>query len=397
LLRATKSQGISLQGAWLHRSIYYLASGFMFAAAAVRSILVFQESPFFDQILLLMGGWALAFLGIALLGRKLSWLSVILMGIEILLTLNMLLISRTDFFVFLFAIPCMQVMQQFRTREAAVAIGLTTLLTFLTLFRPFGIFYALGTAVVFFGGSVFLIVYIRSTRQARVIQDQQQTLVNELQQANGQLESYAQQLQQLAAGRERQRLARELHDSVTQTIFSMTLTTQSALMLLERDRNQVAAQLDRLDQLARNTLSEMQFLISRLAPENTGGFVSTLQRHIDDRRRLDNLAVRLDVEGSQALTSAEEQSLFRIAQEALNNIVKHAGVTQAAIRLHLDEPPRMEIEDRGIGFDPRQVEGMGRVGLVSMQERAAEIGWRLSVESSPGNGTWIRVQRDSKG
>ena len=369
----------------------------MFAAAAVRSILVFQESPFFAQILLLMSGWALAFLGIALLGRKLPWLAVILMGTETLLTLNMLLISRADFFVFLFAIPSMQVMQQFRTREATVAVGITTLLTFLTLFRPFGIFYSLGTAVIFFGGSVFLVVYIRSTRQARVIQDQQQTLVNELQQANRQLESYAQQLQQLAAGRERQRLARELHDSVTQTIFSMTLTTQSALMLLERDRNQVAAQLDRLDQLARSTLSEMQFLISRLAPENAGGFISTLQQHIDDRRRLDNLTVRLDVEGNEVLTAAEEQSLFRIAQEALNNIVKHAGVTQAAIRLHLDEPPWMEVEDHGIGFDPRQAKGMGRVGLVSMKERADEIGWRLSVGSSPGTGTRIRVQRDSKG
>lgn len=397
MLSALKSQAISSQNVWLHRSIYYLASSFMFAAAAVRSILVFQESTFYDQILLLISGWALAFLGIALLGTKLPWLSVILMGTEILVTLNMLLISRADYFVFLFAIPSMQVMQQFSTREAAVTIGVTTLLTFLTLYQPFGIFYALGTAVVFLGGSVFLIVYIRSTRQARVIQDQQQALVNKLQRTNRQLESYAQQLQQLAAGRERQRLARELHDSVTQTIFSMTLTTQSALMLLDRDRDQVAAQLDRLDELARSTLSEMQLLISRLAPENTGEFVSTLMHHIDDRRRLENLTIRLDVEGNQRLTATEEQCLFRIAQEALNNIIKHAGVTQAIIRLHLNEPQWMEIEDRGIGFDPNLAQDAGRVGLVSMQERADEIGWRLSIESSPGNGTRIRVQRDSKG
>ena len=83
-----------------------------------------------------------------------------------------------------------------------------------------------------------------------LIQEQQQALVSKLEQANRQLESYSQQLQELAAGRERQRLARELHNSVTQTIFSMSITTQSALILLEQDRSQVAAQLDRLDQLA---------------------------------------------------------------------------------------------------------------------------------------------------
>ena len=115
----------------------------------------------------------------------------------------------------------------------------------------------------------------------------------ELQKTNRQLQSYSQHVQRLAAGRERQRLARELHDSVTQTIFSMTLTTQSALLLLERDRNQVAAQLDRLNLLARNALIEMQSLISRLAPEEAGGFVPALRKHLAERRLLEALSVDL--------------------------------------------------------------------------------------------------------
>jgi signal transduction histidine kinase len=382
---------------WLHRRIYYLASGFMFAAAALRAYLVFKESLLLNQILLLLGAWLLTFIVNALLAQKFPWLSTLLIGLEVFTILQLLRLSHTDFFAFLFAISSMQAMQQFTVKEASVWIGLTTLLTFLSLYQPFGIFYAIAIAVVFFGGSVFLVTYIGSTRRASLIQQQQQALVIELEQANRQLESSSHQLQQLAAGRERQRLARELHDSVTQTIFSMTLTTQSALMLLERDRSQVAAQLERLDQLARSSLSEMQVLISKLAPENTGGFVSALQQHLDERRRLDNLSVNLDVDGSQPLTAAEEQSLFRIAQEALNNIVKHAGVTQAAIHLHLDGQPWLEIEDQGIGFDPQQAKGGGRVGLVSMQERAAEIGWSLREDSSPGNGTRIRVRKDSGG
>jgi signal transduction histidine kinase len=397
LATSSPIQGSKRSSTWLHRWVYYLATGFMFAAAALRSILVFQDSPLLSQIAILLAAWPLMFIGNVLFARRLPWLPVLLLGAEILLILYLLLITRADFLAFLFAIPSMQAMQQYTKREGWILVGLTTLLTFLALLKMFGIFYALGIAVVFFGGSVFLITYIGATRRASLIQEQQQALVSELEQANRQLESYAQQLQQLAAGRERQRLARELHDSVTQTIFSMTLTTQSAVLLLEQDRGKVAAQLDRLDLLAHSALAEMQTLISKLAPENTGGFVAALQQHLADRRRLDDLSVSLDVKGSQPLSAAEEQSLLRIAQEALNNVVKHAGVAQAAIRLHLEGQPWLEIEDHGVGFEPAQAGGGGQVGLVSMQERAAEIGWSLRVDASPGKGTRIKVQKDAGG
>jgi signal transduction histidine kinase len=177
----------------------------------------------------------------------------------------------------------------------------------------------------------------------------------------------------------------------------MTLTTQSALLLLQRDRKLVAAQLDRLYQLAHTALIEMQALISKLAPENTGDFVSALKFHLAERYRLEALFVNLEVEGSLALSAAEKQSLFRIAQEALNNVVKHAGVNQASLRLHLNEQPWMEIMDQGTGFDPSKARTTGRLGLLSMQERAGEIGWNLRVESSPGNGTRVRVQKGSGG
>jgi signal transduction histidine kinase len=153
--------------------------------------------------------------------------------------------------------------------------------------------------------------------------------------------------------------------------------------------------LERLNQLAHNSLAEMQLLFSELAPEKPGGFVSALKRHIDERRRLDNLLVELNLDGDHPLSPFEEQGLFRITQEALNNVVKHAKADHAVIHLQLGEQPYMEIEDHGIGFDPRQAPGQGRVGLVSMQERAAEIGWSLGVVSSPGNGTRVRVRKDS--
>ena len=371
----------------------------MFAAAALRSFLIYQGSPLFDQISMLLAGWVIAFIVSSLVANKSSWLFGSLIGLEVLITMALLLTTRTDYFSLLFAIPGMQAAQQTSFKIALIMISFFTALTFLSLVQPYGTMIAIAMAVVYFGGSLLLVSYISSTRRASAIQDRQQALVVELQQANRQLAIYSQQVQQLAAGRERQRLARELHDSVTQTIFSMTLTTQSALLLLERDRKQVAVQLERLNYLAQNTLSEMQTLIFRLRPEKIAqdGFIAALHQHLVERQRMDDLTVSFEVQGRQPLTPAEEQSLFRIAQEALNNVVKHAGVSQAVLRLRLDEAFSMEIEDQGVGFDRQQIQDHGRLGMASMRERAAEIGWGLQVDSSPADGTRIIVQKATIG
>jgi signal transduction histidine kinase len=175
----------------------------------------------------------------------------------------------------------------------------------------------------------------------------------------------------------------------------MTLTTQSALMLMEQDPARVESQLERLSQLARNTLAEMQLLITELKPEATtrGGLAATLKRYLADARFSENLDISLDVQGEGPLTPAEEQSLFHIVQEALNNIVKHAQVSKAQVRLHLCEPVWIEIEDWGQGFDLQHAQHSGRLGLFSMRERAAEVAWDLQIKTSPGQGTCIRVEK----
>jgi signal transduction histidine kinase len=201
----------------------------------------------------------------------------------------------------------------------------------------------------------------------------------------------------IAALEERNRLARELHDSVTQTVFSMNLTSQSALLLYERDLSQVEGQLNRLNQLAQSALSEMQILISELRPEKStqSDIVSALRKHIADRTLQENLSIIFEVEGDGVLNTFEEQGLFRIAQEAINNIVKHARTENAQITLHLSEPYWMEITDHGQGFDLGKALEKGRVGLCSMQERAEEIGWKIEIISSPGSATRIHVESPS--
>jgi len=87
------------------------------------------------------------------------------------------------------------------------------------------------------------------------------------------------------------------------------------------------------------------------------------------------------------------RGLFRIIQEALNNIVKHARAHQATVSLHLAEPQWVEVEDNGRGFDPACAQTAGKVGLSGMRERAAEIGWDLTITSTPGGGTRIRIEK----
>jgi signal transduction histidine kinase len=382
------------QSTWLHRWIYYLAAALLFAAASLRAFLIFQPTGYVGRVFLVLGAWLALFVANAAFSHRRPWLTPILLLLEMGLVLYSLVAGRQDFFAILFTIIGMQSMHRYSPRVVGGLIGVFALLIFFSLLGAKGLLQALALSLSYTGVGIFLSTYIWYTRQAEAGQKQQQVLLANLEKANQELEFQARQQEQLTAVHERQRLARDLHDSVTQTIFSMTLTTQSALLLLQKDRAQVPAQLDRLDQLAQGAMGEMQKLISQLAPPlSLSGFVESLKQHFREREMVDGLQVELKTEGSKPLLPAEEAGLFRIAQEALNNIVKHAGVSQAAICLHLAEPFWMEIADLGVGFDPSLAGGDRKMGLAGMGERAAEIGWTLQVESSPGQGTRIRVAK----
>ncbi len=371
----------------------------MYLAVLLRAIVGFQQSTQFALVMILLLVWAITFGGAAWLAHNHHWSSNILIGIELLIIVVLLFGTysiRSDLFAFLFGITIMQVMRQHSPVVTASVIAFSALVTYISLFQLFGVLQALALALVYSALSAFLAAYIWTSRQTMAIQAGQVALSKDLRDANIKLEDSARTVQQLATSRERQRLARELHDSVTQTIFSMTLATQTARMSMKKDGQQVAAQLDRVEYLAQSALSEMQVLVSQLAPEDhPSNFLDDLRQHLVERQRRDNLLVNLKLEGDQSLSPAEETCLFRIVQEALNNIVKHASTTHADLRLHLAEPFWVEIEDHGIGFDPGDIVVDGKLGLAGMQERAHEIGWSFDLNSTPGQGTLVRIQKGS--
>jgi signal transduction histidine kinase len=381
---------------WLPQRIYYLASGLYFGAVFLRTILIYQGTPvLFLALGLLILGFILFISQPAVSRKWFHYFPFYLLFQTILVFLLFSLPEFTDFYGSLLAVLAMQVMLNLEPKIEVLWMVLCTPVMIVMMREPYGVPQAIALSLIYIAGTAFYGSYVLAMGRAQAGQLQNQSLAQELQGANNQLEAYSRQLEQLTVERERSRLARELHDSVTQTVFSMTLTIQSALLLLERDPGQVDPHLERLNQLSQSALAEIRVLIAELKPDPSAheDLVSTLRKHLVSSRLPENLSVSLDVEGYHQLDPKEETNLFHIAEEALNNIMKHAQTSQAYVRLHLSEPLWMEIEDHGQGFDFHQAQASSGVGLSSMGERAADIGWDLQISSTPGEGTRIRVEK----
>ena len=380
---------------WLSKWIYLLAASFYFMGVFLRSWLVYSGSPTNARAMTLLLVWLALAASESFISHRRSGYFPFYLVIQTTLVFALLSLTSSDFYAALLVVPSMQAMLRLKTWIVAAWIGLCAVLMILLFMQNYETGEAIALALLNTAGSVFFSSYTLMMRRAQAAREKNQALAADLARANDQLQEYSTQLEQLAVARERNRLARDLHDSVTQTVFSMTLTSQSALLLLERNPGQVRSQLERLYLLARSALTEMQALIAELKPDlgARGGLEAALRRYLADSRFAESLSVSLEVEGDGQLNAMEELGLFHIAQEALNNILKHAGVSQAEIHLHLAMPFWMEITDHGQGFSLQQVQQSGKVGLASMRERAGEIGWRFQISSAHGAGTCIRVEK----
>jgi PAS domain S-box-containing protein len=204
-----------------------------------------------------------------------------------------------------------------------------------------------------------------------------------------------QQAQHLAALEERQRLARELHDSVSQALYGIALGARTARTLLDRDPAQVADPLDYVLSLADAGLAEMRALIFELRPESLQqeGLVAALEKQVAALRARHGIDVQAALCDEPAVPLELKEPIYRIAQEALNNTVKHARARRVTLRLECTaEEIVVEISDDGVGFDPGG-EYPGHLGLRSMRERATALGGTLQIESARGLGSrlWARI------
>lgn len=197
----------------------------------------------------------------------------------------------------------------------------------------------------------------------------------------------------LAALEERQKLARELHDSVSQALFGIGLGARTARALVDRDPKHAADPLDYVISLAEAGLTEMRALIFELRPDalETEGLIALLDKQAAALRARHHLNVETDFGPEPDISLPVKEALFRIAQESLHNVVKHAGASTVRLCVaQSGEGVRVEIADNGAGFDPDGTFA-GHLGLRSMRERAARQGAQLEISSAPGSGTTIRL------
>jgi signal transduction histidine kinase len=202
------------------------------------------------------------------------------------------------------------------------------------------------------------------------------------------------QAQELAVIRERQRLARDLHDAVTQTLFSASLIAEVLPRIWERDPDEGQRRLSEVRELTRGALAEMRTLLlelrpSALADAELGDLLRQLGEAITGRSRVQ---VDVQIEGEYSQMELDVKvALYRIAQEALNNVAKHSGAGQVTVRLCCGpERVALHVADDGRGFDVDAIPP-DHLGVGIMRERAEAIGAELVIDSEPGRGTKVSV------
>jgi signal transduction histidine kinase len=201
---------------------------------------------------------------------------------------------------------------------------------------------------------------------------------------------------ELSVVEERNRLARDLHDAVSQTLFSLTLTAEAAAELIDRDPAAARVQLAEVGRLAAEARAEMRSLVFQLRPADleADGLVATLRKHVEVLDRVHPARVEMTVRGDGSPGADTQRQLYRIAQEALQNALKHSAAERITLELNLaGTGGTLTVTDDGDGFDPADPVVRSRhLGLTVMQERARTVGGRLELRSRPGEGTTVRVE-----
>jgi len=376
--------------------ITYLATYLLAVGSIIRYLVRIRDDRFW-LIALLAGVYLVLLFSKPFLIRSNRLLTTLYLLVQIAIIGALAFIEpNVDFWAMLFCPLVVQVMNNFPQRTGFLITGIFTVI--MAILMPLGLGFEMGLPLIFIYGIIYFLLatFIAIIREAEAAREESQKQQAELQTAHRQLQSYTAQAEELAVLQDRNRLARNLHDSVTQTIFSMRLTAEAANMLQEQNPARVGAELQKLQSLAKSALAEMRSLIFELRPTAVTalGLVPALRQLVVTLERQYGLKVDLRVNGDPQLTESEAQRLFRISQEALNNVVKHAQTDKAVLSIRFDNGRVLiQVEDQGIGFAPEDIRAEeGHMGLSGMQERVDAMGGTMIVDSHPDQGTRVTVE-----
>jgi signal transduction histidine kinase len=204
------------------------------------------------------------------------------------------------------------------------------------------------------------------------------------------------QIQELATLDERNRIARELHDSVTQSLYSINLQSDATIMALSSGRMEDAEKrLQMLKDIAKESMTEMRLLIYELHPSilEEAGLVAALRQRLETVESRSGIEVDLQVEGEQRMPMAIEKELYQISLEGLNNVLKYAKAKEVLVLVSFEHDRcRLTIQDDGVGFDLERTGRYGGYGLANIKDRLEQIGGELTIISEPGKGTTLNIE-----
>ena len=296
--------------------------------------------------------------------------------------------ANLDYFFFLLLPLVGQAIFMMPRRQAYWVVGGLAVMQIIGLIMMQGFPRAISFIVLYNATIIFTMGYSILMLQADEARRKTQRLLTELQE-------YSEKARQLAILEERNRLARELHDSVTQALYGLTLQSEALARQMESGHNSLPPEeMREMRDTAQQALQEMRLMIFELRPTilKEEGLGAALQARLEAVENRSGLRTSLEIAVEDRLPRELENGLYGIAREALNNISKHAQAKQIDIRLSPGREGNIffEISDNGIGFDPE--DAMGGLGLKGMQERAENIGAVLTVASRPNEGTCIQVE-----
>jgi signal transduction histidine kinase len=324
-----------------------------------------------------------------------DWTFLVLSG---LLVLGVVLLSAQYDVFYLMSIVCVQADFKRGVWPAGVIFGLIIIVVWLVvqIFLRMSVWAIIGRESSLVVGIVFGVVVVALLQRFAYQAERAETLLKELQAANRELEAAQQREKDLAVAEERVRLARELHDSVTQSLYSVTLYAEAAAELINSGETATAVEhLHELRDTAQEALREMRLLIFELRRPalEKSGLAAALQARLDAVEIRGGVHAELQVEGGEHLPAAVQAELYNIIQEALNNVLKHARAKSVSIRLRFEGAGAdVEVSDDGVGFEPSAGRLAGGFGIAGMKERAQKIGGTLEIESAPGKGTKVSVR-----
>jgi signal transduction histidine kinase len=381
-----------------HRTfITYLAAYFFGVSTFLRYLDGYLHQPYQWAVIGLLSAFLLLSVLEPLLSRRSKLYTHLYLGIQsgIIVAVAMMP-HRDDWFSNLYIVLTLQAAHVLPSKTAFRWIGAFALMFIPLLLYTRGLsggipIVLINTVAVFMIGS-----WLALLRHAETSKQETETLLAELQEAHRQLQLYTAQAEELAVLEDRNRLARNLHDSVSQTIFSMRLTAEAARLLLNQDQAKARQQLVRLQELSESALAAMRALIHELRPTAIAeqGLIPALRRLLTLLERQHGLSTTFNVRGEPDLPDEQAEQIYRIVQEGLNNVVKHARTDRATVTACFGkEHLTLQIEDRGRGFNPEWVgENPESIGLSSMRERVESLGGTLKIVSSADRGTRITVE-----